>query len=388
MKKVLFSMVAVLLICMLITACGTEKVDNSEQITSSDQKEGKIENKTVVEDNYQISRDIYGLVKEKRMSEEFDFSDFELDAKGNIISSKVSGSNTHTVLYEYDDNGRLVKSTKQTAIYGTEEQNWSYDDKGHLIEMKLIDTDRNGESSEKIDTYNYDDNGFYISGTRTTNGGDVFDISVENDEMGRIINVAETNNGEPEYVYTYSYEDGEYNPSHRTEESSRSKYEIDVKYDDQGRISEEYSTNQDGSKSTNEFTYDVVGTISESPESNPVLLPGESWVYFDNNPFLPIPTSCVASITKGDDENTFYLPTYKGTFYPAFGQPFFYPYILESSNAFTAIDQYINILSDVLGLDIQKTGTVYKVSLEEQPVADIQVEIKNGKYIMTVISAE
>lgn len=49
------------------------------------------------------------------------------DHKGNIISAKVTGSNTHNMLYEYDDNNRLIKSTKQTVIYGIDEQNWIYD---------------------------------------------------------------------------------------------------------------------------------------------------------------------------------------------------------------------------------------------------------------------
>ena len=419
MRKKILSMILVCVLCVSIFACGasettstpkgsTTKEEPGEQTVDANKEEkgsgaseiemnrseeapesettSEVNEKNNVgdfESNYEITRDVYGLITEKRYKSQFNYSDFEIDAKGNITSAKVTGDNTHVMLYEYDDNNRLIKSTKQTMLYGTEEQNWSYNEDGNLTELRMVETDKNGASKEKIDKYNYDESGNYIGGTRTTNGGDVFDVNAECDEMGRVTKVTEVDNGEIKYTYTYTYEEGVFNPVHRTEESTRSKYEIDVAYDDQGRIVHEDAKNKDGEKSANDFVYDVISTITESPETNQALIPGNEWIFFEDCPLLPEPSSCLKSILPDETNNKMYLlPTFKGSFISASGQPHFVPYVLESQLAFTALDQYTNILTDVLGMEVKRMGSLFKISKDGSDIASFSLEIINGNYCL------
>ena len=130
MRKKTLALILVCILGLAITVCGTsstiedsntEKIDSSEMDNNisvtvnesgEDAEKSKAQGVSIIGDNYEITRDIYGLVIERRMSSEYNYSDFETDHKGNIISAKVTGSNTHNMLYEYDDNNRLIKSTR------------------------------------------------------------------------------------------------------------------------------------------------------------------------------------------------------------------------------------------------------------------------------------
>ena len=370
----------------------SSSVEEKEDISAETTENATEDTTTVpaVESNYTIVRDVYGMTQEKRHTSHFEYCDFEIDEKGNIISAEVRGDNTHTMTYEYDENNRLIKSTKTTTIYGTEENNWVYDEAGRLIENILIETDKDGETTEKVNTYEYDESGNYISGQRTTNGGDIFLNSYECDEDNRLIKEVETFDGEEEYTYTFSYDGDMINPSFRTEDaswsdSSWSHYDIDVVYDDRDRVVLESVINKEGKKMINEFTYEKIGEVTESPENNPDLIPGDKWTYFGSSLQLPVPSSCVATIKQGDEDNIYYLPTYKGSFSSGFGETYFVPYVTDSSFAFTAVDQYVNILTDVLGYEVKNMGTMIKVlDSNEEEIANLYVEATDGTYCLRV----
>ena len=394
MKKQLGSIVAICVLAVMLSACGaskpadTEKASAEEIITEPEEntkeQEPVQEEAVSVDPDYQITRDVYGETLEKRLSMEYNFSDFELDSRGNIVSVSISGSNHHTLHNEYDENNRLIKSIKETKLYGTEEHTWSYDENGHMTEYKVIETDKDGKKTEWGNLYYYDDAGIWTGGSRSVTDGTVFDITAEHDELGRITGYTETQNGTFEYAYSFDYEEGVYNPVHRVEDSPRSHYEIDVSYDDYGRLIKEDVVNKDGEKYEDIFRYEVIGEITESPSVNPALLPGDGWVYFDDCPNLPKPDSCLATVIAGSQDKTFILPTYMGTYITAMGHPYYEPYMLESSFAMTALDQYINILTDVLELEVQRMGTIIKVSKDGTEIAVMNLDIVDGTYVLTV----
>ena len=104
-----------------------------------------------VDSNYEITRDVYGLVIDNIYTSTCQYSDFEIDEKGNVVSANVTGSNYYKINYEYDERYRLVKSTTENAAQATE-QNWIYNENGQLTELRLVET-KYGSSSEKITTY-------------------------------------------------------------------------------------------------------------------------------------------------------------------------------------------------------------------------------------------
>lgn len=339
------------------------------------------DNAVIIASNYSIVRDVYGLTREERLSSKhtFKYSDFVIDKYGNIVSARVSGNNSHVMHYEYDDNNRLVKSIKEDPLYGSEHI-WIYDDQGRLIKSTLVE-----KGEEKVDTYEYDENGDFVSGQRTSASGNIFYNSYECDENGHITKRVEIRDGEVNYTYTYFYEGDMINPTSRVEESRRSHYDIDVFYDDRGRAIKENVVDKDGKKTINEFVYEIVGEVTESPESNPVLVKGDLWTFFDENPNVPIPSSCISTIKASNDENkVFILPTYKGTFTSVFGEPDFEETVVDSSFAFTAIDQYTNILSDVLDFEVKNMGTIIKVLKDGEAVMTLYVETIDGNYVLRV----
>ena len=97
MRKKTLALILVCILGLAITACGTsstiedsntEKIDSSEMdnnisvtVTESgeDAEKSKAQGVSIIGDNYEITRDIYGLVIERRMSSEYNYSDFETD---------------------------------------------------------------------------------------------------------------------------------------------------------------------------------------------------------------------------------------------------------------------------------------------------------------------
>ena len=395
MKRNVCMIFALGLVCALIGACGkdTVKTTNSNKETpaetsstvseASETESGQI----IAESNYQITRDIYGVVADSVFGSECSYTDIVLDEKGNVVSEKISGSNYHTMSYEYDSNNRIIRALKETQLYGTEEIVCTYDDKGAVTELHNLKTEKSGKVIESIYTYVYNDAGEYVSGQHIRGDGKKLDIEFENDESGRVIKATETLDGKTDSVSVYSYDDGGFNPIHvSTEKDNNKGYEEDFSYDENGRlVYDAIEYKKDGDTTAFECAYDVVGEVTETPESNPELIPADQWAFLDNCPLLPVPSSCIASIQNGDEENTYVLPTYKGCFFYSGGYPSFMPYILDSSNAMTAMDQYTSILDDVLAYDVQHMGNIIKISKDDKEIATLNLEIINGIYTLTVI---
>ena len=71
----------------------------------------------------------------------------------------------------------------------------------------------------------------------------------------------------------------------------------------------------------------------------------------------------------------------------AWGQTTYEPQFLDSTHAFKELDRYTNILTDVLGMEVRSMGTIIRVSRDGKDVADLNIEIIDGKYTLTIIPA-
>lgn len=398
MKKSVAFMISMMLVVMTV-GCGSAS-GNAEQgdaygDTSGPEKEENLQVSeetadseqtapVTVDANYEITRDVYGLVIDNIYTSTCQYSDFEIDEKGNVVSANVTGSNYYKINYEYDERYRLVKSTTENA-QATSEQNWIYNENGLLTELRLVET-KYGTSSEKITTYEYDEEGNLIGGQRETPGGSLFDCVYECDDMGRLVEHIETGDGKTQLTEVYSYTDGSYNPEHSVQETPRNKYEIDYMYDDRGRLVKEHSIDFDGEMDFR-WIYEIVGEITESPETSEALAPSDKWEYFEDCSILPIPASCLTDIIIGDSDHQFLLPTYKGCFLAISGTPFFEPSCLDSTHAFVTLDRYINILTDVLGFEVKSMGTIIRVSQGGKDIADLSIEVIDGIYTLTIVPA-
>lgn len=398
MKKLVAFMISMMMVVMT-AGCGSAS-GNAEQSDANDGASGPEieENLQVAEEtadseqtvpvsvdsNYEITRDVYGLVIDNIYTSTCQYSDFEIDEKGNVVSANVTGSNYYKINYEYDERYRLVKSTTENAAQATE-QNWIYNENGQLTELRLVET-KYGSSSEKITTYEYDEEGNLIGGQRETPGGSLFDCVYECDDMGRLVDHIETGDGKTQLTEVYSYTDGSYNPEHSVQETPRNKYEIDYMFDDRGRLVKEHSIDADGEMDFR-WIYEIVGEITESPETSEALAPGDKWEYFEDCSLLPIPASCLTDISIGDSDHQFLLPTYKGCFLAISGTPFFEPSCLDSTHAYVTLDRYINILTDVLGLETKSMGTIIRVSQGGKDIADLSIEVIDGIYTLTIVPA-
>jgi len=92
------------------------------------------------------------------------YSTFEFDKKGNIITKNIFNSDSSmrkSLLYQYDENGRLAESDVQEYFEEGEnyKEKYFYDDKGKLDNHKIIST----EGSEILnEIYSYDESGNVI----------------------------------------------------------------------------------------------------------------------------------------------------------------------------------------------------------------------------------
>lgn len=399
MKKSVAFMISMMMVVMA-AGCGFAS-GNAEQSDANDGTSGpeieenlQVSKETAdseqtapasIDSNYEITRDVYGLVTDNIYSSTCEYSDFEIDEKGNVVSANVTGSNCFKINYEYDERYRLVKSTTENAAQATSEQNWIYDENGRLTELRLVET-KDGSSSEKITTYEYDEEGNLIGGQRETPGGSLFDCVYECDNMGRLVERLETGDGETQLTEVYSYADGSYNPEHSVQETPRNKYEIDYTFDDRGRLVKEHLIHSKGEMDFR-WIYEIVGEITESPETTEALVPGDKWEYFEDCSLLPIPASCLTDISIGDSDHQFLLPTYKGCFLAYSGEPAYEPSCLDSTHAYVTLDRYINILTDVLGFEVKSMGTIKRVSQGGKDIADLTIEVIDGIYTLTIVPA-
>ena len=295
-----------------------------------------------VEKNYTIQLPLYQLTQCNNVAGSYEYSDFVFDDKGRVTEKKMSGSDRGTLTYEYDEQGRVISET-DTGSYGYEKTSYTYNEEG------LIST-----ASETSDF--------------SVRDGNVFEYTYERDGQNRVVKMTTVNvTDEDRYttVYDYEYDDAG-NIIRETQTTPLSTYVLECTYDSQGhRILERVENLKKGSSHTNTYAYEYAEHFSMSPDKNSELAAPESWISFEENEGLPVPDSCVTSITSaGDDSGVYRLPG-------------------EKEAAYLEYLKYQTILSDLCGFVLEwgDDGSI-AVLKEDQTVAVMKVGYDEKGYTL------
>lgn len=324
-----------------------------------------------VDPHYEITRDIYGVTYYKIYTLEYEPSDFEFDSHGNLISAKEG---IHKYTFTYDDQNRMIKTVLDKGMYGVTTGEVVYNPDGTVKEYKwaTVNEGKTDKSSHVVIDY--------VAGVPVKAMDDSKVITFTTDEYGRITYRDRKDGSVIDREYEYTYNDGTLNPDtraeiHRLSAKTTNGYGYAISYDERGNRMLENVVDLKGEKSKNIYTYDVIGEVTESPETNTDLITRDQWSYFKDNKAIPIPSSCIRTISESNDEHIFLLPTARGSFfYLWLGYDDWYdPANVEGSYAFTAVDQYLNILTDVCGLEVSSHGNVFLVSKDGKQIADLTV---------------
>lgn len=219
MKKLLLVLLA---LCMLtVSACSKEE-EIPEGVAYEDLPQ---EIKDSLEPVYKTV-----LVKKTNLAGEYNYSDYEFDDEGRVISYKVSGSSKFTMTVTYDANGNVLEEYEEHPGYGYETTKYEYDE-NNLMVTSIEESDysvRDGNTYHY--EYEFDENGNVIKQITTLEGGDYrLEENFTLDGDGKIVQ--------------------------RTEETSRSTYVIDCTYDEEGNLIKEVATKQ-GESSSSKTTYE------------------------------------------------------------------------------------------------------------------------------------
>lgn len=335
-----------------------------------------------VEANYQITRDIYAVTHESRYSLEWNYSDFKLDDCGRIIEEKQG---IHNISFEYDSQGRLSKSIDDGKTYGKTTKTYTYNDDGTIKEISFSTTDSNYKKGSFTITYSYD-NSLLKSVDGISKSGEKAHDEYTYDDYGRVT-VAEHYIGSSyDFVDKFYYDDNSVNPITYSEQTKHHAYVFENTYDDRGNLWKEDVLDESNERSQNIYDREIIGSVTESPSTNPDLIEGNKWQYFKNQKDLPIPSSCFNSVTDGVEELTYVLPTSQGIVYPALGDITNIHYgFLNSEKAFVIFDEYYAILTQVCGFDVEKSGDSMVIYKEGKAIANLSVTQRVGiGYIMQI----
>jgi len=263
------------------------------------------------DENYTLHLPVYELVRFTVLEEPYaEFSDFTYNEKGQLISKRWEEWD-ETYLYEYDDQGRLVKETEIDSDGDKMVYYYTYYDtpyecfdtrygNGNNFSYGLVKTMTRSSTVAFYDnarweyTYEFDDQGRVIRETCVFPTDYVRDeIWYEYNEQGLISHKVE-----------HSYYDGPY------DRESDYDSEYTFTYDSAGRMIQDDSmlfASYDDYPSyyTDTFEYDVVATREISTQTNPELLTTDRWEGFQERYDLPTPDTCVDTLEyAGREENS------------------------------------------------------------------------------------
>lgn len=384
-----FRIIICLSMLMLVPGCGSS-VSNQGASSGSgpntDISASEIGDGSVVVDvdpAYSITRDVYGLTKYVVYSSVHDFEDIELDSRGRIVSARCSKVPA-TYTFEYNDNDQLTKCVADHgSMYGIETAEIKYNDAGEVGEVLYRKVKDGNVEDSRESVFEYDENGLLkaINGSKSS----VF----EYDDQNRMIKREIYFDTELIETDTYSYSDG-VNPAQRQEISYGSKkdyiYTMDISYDERGNVVLEDVVDDEGETSQNIYTYSNIGTVTESPETNPVLAGRDKWEYFDEGKTIPVPSTCILNIEKISDD-TYKMPSSKGTFFCLNMKyvQWFQPEFVDGERAYVALDRYLRILEEVCGCKLIFDGLSYDVLKNDKKIANVGMTLNDSDgYILTV----
>ena len=380
-------------IAVCLFACGSSNNQDTSQSETSGSPDttpdisifDTDQNNYGAESAYSITRDVIGLTKYffKTDASEHAVEDIELDSLGRLSSAscwKVPAKYS----FEYNNNNQMVKCIADHNGSGVETGEVKYNEDGTVNEILFEKIEGNSVKKSKDMIFSYDENGLLKS---IANGSEI--TLVKYDDQNRMISRELFDGGKIIATYNYSYSDS-YNPNGRQEityDSGKTySYSMDIQYDERGNRVLENVQDYKGDRYQVKFLYGKVGTITESPDTNPNLQSKDKWVYFEQNSEVPTPESCITNIAKLDGL-VYQMPSTKGVFFLFHlgYELWFEPAIVDGERAFVALDQYLKILEDVCHFEIKKSSKSYDVLKNGSKVANIRMYLNNPEgYLLEV----
>lgn len=371
--------IAFLLTCatmLTLTACGEASTTNKLKLPE-------------LESDYSVEIPIYEVVALKVYNSKGDlnhdlaYTDFVYDENGELESrtqsNEYTGDTTTPPVYEYDENGRVVKAISKKVFspalgrylgYVTE---YEYDEQGRRI--RTVQTDTEAPSYYVIYEYTYYDNGFLKKSVEQTSeySGEEFITNVDyvyNDD-GTIqsqrtygtdyfhstfdfANLAEFTYNNLGYISGYrmtSYES-------LSNENSITDYQCD--YDPLGYLTN-VQMDYDGTTVTRNYLYGQTGSFYETTADADFLKKTDAWEYFEDCKILPLPSSVMAGVSA-QEGNKFFLDASDEMIYDTWDvygiveSMFFGGSIRRTNPVFDYLAAYFCVLEQVLGYDV----TVYE----------------------------
>ncbi len=294
-----------------------------------------------IEENYSIELPLYEQTGYNILSLSYEYSDFVFNELGQVTEKKESGDSNGTITYEYDDQGRVLSET-DTNYYGYDKTSYTYNEDGTVATV--------AESSDF-----------------SVRDGNLFTHTYEKDDMNRIVRetvVNTTSDDNYTTVYDYEYDDAG-NVIRETQTTPLNTYVLECVYDSQGHRVSEYVTNAEGEKSVNTYNYECVDYLTMSPQTHPELTAPAEWTSFESQEAIPVPSSCVTTITDGG-ENTYRLPG-------------------DKEAAYLEYLKYQTILTDLCGFALEpgESGTHMTVLRDDKAVAIINVGYDADGYLLS-----
>lgn len=345
-----------------------------------------------LESDYTIEIPIYEVTglqvynSKGELNHDLTYTDFVYDENGELISRKRSneytGEETAAPVYEYDENGRVVKVIYEKVFnhflnrYERFVTEYTYDDQGRRIRTEQRDTE--SPSYYVIFEYTYYDNGFLKQSVEQTSEypGKEFITNVD-----YVYNADGTIQSQRTYgtdyfhstfdfanlaEFTYNdlgYISGYRMTSYESMSNADTITDYQCAYDPLG-----YLTNvqmdphyADGLSSTRNYLYGQTGVYFKTTETEDFLKKTDDWEYFADCKVMPLPSSVMYGVSAREG-NRFSLDASDEMIYDTWDvyriieSMFFSGSIRKTNPVFEYLAAYFSVLEQVLDYDV----TVYE----------------------------
>ena len=373
-----------------------------------------------LESDYTIEIPIYEVTglqvynSKGELNHDLTYTDFVYDENGELISRKRSneytGEETAAPVYEYDENGRVVKVIYEKVFnhflnrYERFVTEYTYDDQGRRIRTEQRDTE--SPSYYVIFEYTYYDNGFLKQSVEQTSEypGKEFITNVD-----YVYNADGTIQSQRTYgtdyfhstfdfanlaEFTYNdlgYISGYRMTSYESMSNADTITDYQCAYDPLG-----YLTNvqmdphyADGLSSTRNYLYGQTGVYFKTTETEDFLKKTDDWEYFADCEVLPLPSSVMYGVSAREG-NRFSLDASDEMIYDTWDvyriieSMFFSGSIRKTNPVFEYLATYFSVLEQVLDYDVtvyQNGGTLISKDNYKLAVVTVGFDGKSGYYI-------
>lgn len=279
-KRTIAAICATVMMLSLV-ACGSEPTGNEAggqgNTSGASNTVGIAQDNGYAGPNYEISKDIYGLVKSEEFGIKYEYDDHVYDDNHQLIqvAKDVWGGDDSVLTYTCNEQG-LVTAIKEV-----------YNDGGYLETAITYNANRQKET----ETFTSD---------VSEKNGDTYTYTYEYDEAGRPSNMTCTS-ALTDYVKTEKYYYRENGKLDRIDvvESDWSYIISGYMYDENDNciFSNIYSAETGEAIYWNSFEYDDVDSYVISSTEYAQLNTSDQWLYFKEATWLPTPDSVMNSVT-------------------------------------------------------------------------------------------